>query len=170
MTEDGSAFSGTCFGFLACSASACCSRTVTLCLGACIFRHVRLRVVTFTGYLWKCQSGHDSALYIVCCTSLCALKAVTLTEGGGETWPLMTPAPNTGCLVCLSLPAEPALMEMLTLTVQGAAGNLLQGPDCTVTSVATSGMVSGEWPDVVGTQKQSALLTACSLSSKSVFY
>lgn len=64
---------------------ACCSWIMALCLGVCIFRHIRLRVMTFTGYLWKCYSGHDTALYTLCCTSVCALMAVTLTVEGGET-------------------------------------------------------------------------------------
>lgn len=40
---------------------------VTVCLGACIFRHVQLRVTTFTWYLTP--RGPRSALYTLCCAS-----------------------------------------------------------------------------------------------------
>lgn len=86
--------------------SACCSWIVTLYLGACIFRHIiRLRVMTFTGYLWKCRSGHDTALYTVCCTSVCALTQWRLPreEVKLDLWWLL--APNMGCFMCLFLPA-----------------------------------------------------------------
>lgn len=151
--------------------SACCSRIVTLCLGACIFRHVRLRVMTFTGYLWKCHSGHDTGfVHCVLYQRVCSSGS---DVGRGRRWNLTSDDSwhQTGCFVCLS-PQEPALLELLTLTGQGAAGNLLQGPDCTVTSVATSGTVSDK---VMGRKhggnaEAICTLTACPLSPKSVFH
>lgn len=124
--------------------SACCSRIVTLCLGACIFRHVRLRVMTFTGYLWKCHSGHDTALYTVCCTSVCA---VTSTEGGGETWPLMTPGTKHG-LPCVPVPPCRSRYGWKCWHSQSKVQQVTcSRAQTALTSVGTSGMVSGERPD-----------------------